>query len=36
MLFDRETMPDWMKMPAPAALPDQPFEVDYVRSYRRL
>jgi len=35
MLFDRETMPDWMKIPDPKTLPDKPFEVDYVRSYRR-
>jgi hypothetical protein len=35
MLFDRETMPDWMKIPDPKTLPDSPFEVDYVRSYRR-
>ena len=36
MHFDRETMPGWMQLPDPETLPDQPFEVDYVRSYRRL
>ena len=35
MLFDRETMPDWMKIPDPATLPDRPFEVDWVRAWRR-
>ena len=33
MNFDRETMPGWMSLPDPATLPDQPFLVDYVRSY---
>ena len=36
MDFDRETMPGWMKLPDPISLPDRPFEVDYVRSYRKL
>lgn len=36
MDFDRETMPGWMSLPDPATLPDRPFEVDYVRSYRRV
>jgi beta-glucanase (GH16 family) len=31
--FDRETMPGWMQLPDPATLPDQPFEVDYIRSW---
>ena len=34
--FDRETMPGWMSLPDPATLPDEPFLVDYIRSYRRL
>lgn len=33
MNFDRETMPGWMALPDPATLPDQPFLIDYVRSY---
>jgi beta-glucanase (GH16 family) len=33
MDFDRETMPGWFALPDPRSLPDQPFEVDYVRSY---
>ena len=36
MLFDRETMPNWMKIPDPATLPDRPFEIDYVRSYSQI
>ena len=36
MDFDRETMPGWMALPDPATLPDQPFEVDWVRSYRQV
>jgi beta-glucanase (GH16 family) len=36
MWFDRETMPDWMAMPTPGSLPDQPFEIDYVRTWRRI
>jgi beta-glucanase (GH16 family) len=35
MDFDRETMPGWMRLPNPASLPDQPFEIDYVRAWRR-
>ena len=35
MDFDRETMPGWMELPDPATLPDRPFEVDYVRAWRR-
>jgi hypothetical protein len=35
MNFDRETMPGWMELPDPATLPDRPFEVDYVRAWRR-
>ena len=35
MDFDRETMPGWMSLPDPASLPDVPFMVDYVRSWRR-
>ncbi len=34
MDFDRETMPGWMQLPPPASLPDVPFTVDYVRSWR--
>ena len=34
MDFDRETMPGWMALPDPATLPDLPFEVDYIRSWR--
>ena len=26
----------WMALPDPATLPDQPFEVDYVRAWRKL
>jgi hypothetical protein len=36
MDFDRETMPGWMALPDPKTLPDQPFEVDWVRSYKRV
>jgi hypothetical protein len=36
MDFDRETMPGWMALPDPATLPDQPFEIDYVRSWRKV
>ena len=36
MDFDRETMPGWMALPDPVTLPDQPFEVDYVRAWRKL
>jgi hypothetical protein len=37
MLFDRETMPGWMKLPDPKTFKaDVPFEVDYVRTYRTL
>jgi hypothetical protein len=36
MDFDRETMPGWMALPDPATLPDAPFEVDYVRSWRKV
>ena len=36
MDFDRETMPGWMALPDPASLPDQPFEIDYVRAWKRL
>ena len=35
MDFDRETMPGWMVLPDPATLPDRPFEIDYVRAWRR-
>jgi beta-glucanase (GH16 family) len=35
MDFDRETMPDWMGLPDPATLPDVPFEIDYVRAWKR-
>ena len=35
MDFDRETMPGWMALPDPSTLPDQPFEIDYVRAWRR-
>jgi hypothetical protein len=35
MDFDRETMPGWMALPSPETLPDKPFEVDYVRSWRK-
>lgn len=35
MDFDRETMPGWMQLPPPDTLPDQPFEVDYVRSWKK-
>ena len=35
MDFDRETMPGWMALPPPGALPDAPFLVDYVRAYAR-
>ena len=34
MDFDRETMPGWMELPQPSSLPDAPFLVDYVRSWR--
>jgi len=33
--FDRETMPGWMSLPPPESLPDAPFVVDYVRSWRK-
>jgi hypothetical protein len=36
MDFDRETMPGWMALPDPETLPDRPFAVDYVRSWRKL
>ena len=36
MDFDRETMPGWMQLPDPTSLPDRPFEVDYVRTYKKL
>jgi hypothetical protein len=36
MDFDRETMPGWMALPDPAALPDAPYEVDWVRSWRKI
>ena len=35
MDFDRETMPGWMALPNPEHLPDQPFEIDWVRSWRK-
>jgi hypothetical protein len=35
MDFDRETMPGWMVLPDPATLPDQPFLIDYVRTWQR-
>ena len=35
MDFDRETMPGWMALPDPEHLPDQPFEIDWVRSWRK-
>ena len=31
--FDRETMPDWWGLPPVNELPDQPFEIDYVRTW---
>lgn len=31
--FDRETMPEWMGLPRKADLPDQPFEIDWVRAW---
>ena len=36
MDFDRETMPLIWDLPDPAALPDRPFEVDYVRAWKRI
>lgn len=36
MDFDRETMPGWMALPEPSTLPDRPFEIDYVRAWRRV
>ena len=35
MDFDRETMPGWMALPDPTTLPDVPFVVDYIRSWRK-
>ena len=31
--FDRETMPDWFGLPDPSVLPDQPYTIDYVRTW---
>eukprot|EP00729_Bicosta_minor_P012228 gene12228-34575_t len=36
MDFDRETMPGWMALPDPNTLPDMPFEVDYIRSWKKV
>jgi len=36
MDFDRETMPGWMMLPSPESLPDNPFLVDYVRSWKKV
>ena len=33
LLFDRETMPDWIGMPQPNQMPDQPFQIEYVRAW---
>jgi beta-glucanase (GH16 family) len=33
--FDRETMPDWMGLPPVPFGADAPFQIDYVRTYRR-
>ena len=30
-----DLMPGWMALPDPATLPDAPFEVDWVRSWRK-
>jgi beta-glucanase (GH16 family) len=35
MNFDRETMPGWMAIPDPSILPDRPFVIDYVRTWKR-
>ena len=35
MNFDRETMPGWRNLPSPSTLPDRPFEIDYVRSWKK-
>ena len=36
MNFDRETMPGWRNLPSPSTLPDRPFEIDYVRSWKKV
>ena len=33
LALDRETMPDWFGLPSPNVLPDQPFQIDYVRTW---
>ena len=36
LLFDRETMPDWLGLPNPSDLPDQPYQIEYVRAWQQL
>jgi len=36
MDISRATMPGWMILPDPSALPDQPFELDYVRAWKQI
>ena len=35
LLFDRETMPDWFGLPDPSQLPDQPYQIEYVRAWQQ-
>ena len=34
--FDRETMPTWFGVPPVSTLPDHPFTIDYVRTWKRV
>ena len=33
LALDRETMPNWFGLPSPNDLPDQPFTIDYIRTW---
>jgi len=35
LVFNRATMPKWFKIPPKADIPDQPFQIEYVRTWRR-
>ena len=33
MQIDRETMPDWFGLPDPSIMPDEPYTIDYIRTW---
>ena len=35
VIFDRETMPNWLGLPSPKDLPDQPYQIEYVRAWQQ-